>query len=70
VILKMEDHNQRKQEKNEKELLLRHNENLQQAKGDRMEVEDKIAVTVSRHAWLTLAILSSTLLTVFFSETV
>src|ERR687886_2452040 len=26
-------------------------------------------VTVSRHAWLTLAILSSTLLTVFFSET-
>lgn len=27
------------------------------------------AVTVSRHAWLTLAILSSTLLTVFFSET-
>ncbi len=24
---------------------------------------------VSRHAWLTLAILSSTLLTVFFSET-
>jgi len=27
------------------------------------------AVTVSRHAWFTLAILSSTLLTVFFSET-
>jgi len=27
------------------------------------------SVTVSRHAWLTLAILSSTLLTVFFSET-
>jgi MFS family permease len=27
------------------------------------------AITVSRHAWLTLAILSSTLLTVFFSET-
>jgi MFS family permease len=26
-------------------------------------------VTVSRHAWLALAILSSTLLTVFFSET-
>src|ERR671910_1585671 len=26
-------------------------------------------VTVSRHAWFTLAILSSTLLTVFFSET-
>jgi MFS family permease len=34
-----------------------------------MEVEDKTAVTVSRQAWLTLAILSSTLLTVFFSET-
>lgn len=34
-----------------------------------MEVEDKMAITVSRHAWLTLAILSSTLLTVFFSET-
>jgi MFS family permease len=29
----------------------------------------KEAVTVSRHAWFTLAILSSTLLTVFFSET-
>src|SRR5215218_6577972 len=27
------------------------------------------SVTVSRHAWFTLAILSSTLLTVFFSET-
>jgi MFS family permease len=27
------------------------------------------AVTVSRHAWFTLAVLSSTLLTVFFSET-
>jgi MFS family permease len=27
------------------------------------------AITVSRHAWFTLAILSSTLLTVFFSET-
>src|SRR5919109_338006 len=65
----MQDQNQRKQEKNKKELLLRQNENLQQAKGDNMEVEDKIAVTVSRHAWLTLAILSSTLLTVFFSET-
>jgi MFS family permease len=64
----MEDQNQRKQE-NKNELLLRHNENLQQAKGDGMEVEDKIAITVSRHAWLTLAILSSTLLTVFFSET-
>jgi MFS family permease len=34
-----------------------------------MEVEDKTAITVSRQAWLTLAILSSTLLTVFFSET-
>jgi MFS family permease len=34
-----------------------------------MEVQDKVAVTVSRNAWLTLAILSSTLLTVFFSET-
>ena len=34
-----------------------------------MGVEDKTAVTVSRQAWLTLAILSSTLLTVFFSET-
>jgi MFS family permease len=65
----MEDQTQRKQEKNKKELLLRHNENLQQAKGDSMEVEDKAAVTVSRHAWLTLGILSSTLLTVFFSET-
>ncbi|MDQ3807225.1 MAG: MFS transporter, partial [Thermoproteota archaeon] len=65
----MQEQNERKQEKNKKELLLRQNENLQQAKGDNMEVEDKIAVTVSRHAWLTLAILSSTLLTVFFSET-
>jgi len=34
-----------------------------------MKGEDKIAAAVSRHAWLTLAILSSTLLTVFFSET-
>jgi MFS family permease len=34
-----------------------------------MKVEDKTSVTVSRQAWLTLAILSSTLLTVFFSET-
>ncbi len=34
-----------------------------------MEVQDKAAVTVSRQAWFTLAILSSTLLTVFFSET-
>jgi MFS family permease len=37
---------------------------------DTVEVGDKNkAVTVSRRAWLTLAILSSTLLTVFFSET-
>jgi MFS family permease len=35
-----------------------------------MEIGDKQkTVTVSRHAWFTLAILSSTLLTVFFSET-
>jgi MFS family permease len=34
-----------------------------------MEVGNTITVTVSRHAWFTLAILSSTLLTVFFSET-
>jgi MFS family permease len=34
-----------------------------------MEVGNTISVTVSRHAWFTLAILSSTLLTVFFSET-
>jgi MFS family permease len=44
------------------------------AGGDIMEVtgdskEKEAVVTVSRHAWLTLAILSSTLLTVFFSET-
>ena len=39
-------------------------------KSDTLEVEDsKKAVTVSRRAWFTLAILSSTLLTVFFSET-
>lgn len=37
---------------------------------DTLEVGDKRkAVTVSRRAWFTLAILSSTLLTVFFSET-
>ncbi|WP_458744382.1 MFS transporter [Candidatus Nitrosocosmicus sp. T] len=38
---------------------------------DRTEKNNTINVTtvVSRHAWLTLAILSSTLLTVFFSET-
>ena len=37
---------------------------------DTLEVGDKRkAVKVSRRAWLTLAILSSTLLTVFFSET-
>ena len=64
----MEDQDQRKQE-NKNELLLRHNESQQQEKGDGIEVEDKKAVTVGRHAWLTLAILSSTLLTVFFSET-
>jgi len=42
-----------------------------QTKGDGVEVEDQMtaATAVSRHAWLTLAILSSTLLTVFFSET-
>jgi MFS family permease len=35
-----------------------------------MEIGDKQkTVTVSRHAWFTLVILSSTLLTVFFSET-
>ena len=34
-----------------------------------MEVEEKMPVAVSRRAWLTLAILSGTLLTVFFSET-
>ena len=67
--LKLEDQNQRKQE-NRNEALLRHNkEILQQAKGSRIEVENKTAITVSRHAWLTLAILSGTLLTVFFSET-
>jgi nitrate/nitrite transporter NarK len=39
-------------------------------KGDTTEVRDsEKAVSVSRHAWFTLAILSSTLLTVFFSET-
>jgi MFS family permease len=65
----VENQNQRKQE-NKNDLLLRHNESKQQAKGDNTKVEDNnIAVTVSRHAWLTLAILSSTLLTVFFSET-
>jgi MFS family permease len=67
--LKLEDQNQRKQE-NRNEALLRHNkETLQQAKGSRIEVENRTAITVNRHAWLTLAILSSTLLTVFFSET-
>ena len=64
----MENRNQRKQE-NKNDPLLHHKENPQQAKGNSMEVEDKVAVTVSRNAWLTLAILSSTLLTVFFSET-
>jgi MFS family permease len=64
----MENRNQRKQE-NKNDPLLHHKENLQQAKGNSMEVQDKAAVTVSRQAWFTLAILSSTLLTVFFSET-
>jgi hypothetical protein len=70
VILRVENQNQRKKD-NKNEILLRHNnkESLQQAKEDSMEVENKTAVTVSRQAWLTLAILSSTLLTVFFSET-
>jgi MFS family permease len=43
-----------------------------QAKGDSMEevgYSSNKTVTVSRYAWFTLAILSSTLLTVFFSET-
>ena len=68
--LKLEDQNQREQE-NKNEILLRHNnkESLRQAKGSSTEVENKTAITVSRQAWLTLAILSSTLLTVFFSET-
>ena len=69
--LKLEDQNQRKHE-DKNEILLRHNNNkesLQQAKGSNTEVENNTAITVSRQAWLTLAILSSTLLTVFFSET-
>src|SRR5918997_1310974 len=66
---RMKDQDQRKQQKDKNELLLRQNESLQQAKGDSMKVEEKMPVTVSRQAWLTLAILSSTLLTVFFSET-
>ncbi|MFL6510106.1 MAG: MFS transporter [Nitrososphaera sp.] len=73
--LKLEDQNQRKKE-NKNELLSRHNNNdnkesfLHQAKGNNVEVEDPMAAAaVSRQAWLTLAILSSTLLTVFFSET-
>jgi MFS family permease len=66
--LPVENQDQRKQD-NKNELLLRHNKSLQQAKADSMKVEDKTSVTVSRQAWLTLAILSSTLLTVFFSET-
>jgi MFS family permease len=56
-------------QENKNKLLFSHNESLQQSKGDGIEVEDQRAVTVSRHAWFTLAILSSTLLTVFFSET-
>jgi MFS family permease len=69
--LKLEDQNQRKHE-DKNETLLRYNnkkEKLQQAKGSNMEAKNKTAITVSRQAWLTLAILSSTLLTVFFSET-
>ena len=67
----MEDQEQRKQESKNKEILLRHDnkESLRQAKESNTEVENKTAITVSRNAWLTLAILSSTLLTVFFSET-
>src|SRR5919112_3586464 len=67
----MEDQEQRKQENKNKEILLRHDnkESLQQAKESNTEVENKTAITVSRNAWLTLAILSGTLLTVFFSET-
>jgi MFS family permease len=39
-------------------------------KADNMQPNENAAASaVSRHAWLTLAILSSTLLTVFFSET-
>jgi MFS family permease len=64
----VENQNQRKQKDNNK-LSLHQNESRQPAKEDSVEVEDKTAVTVSRQAWLTLAILSSTLLTVFFSET-
>ncbi len=67
--LTVENQNQRKQEKNKNEQLLRHNESQKQEKRDSIELKDKVSVTVSRHAWLTLAILSSTLLTVFFSET-
>jgi len=37
--------------------------------GDLVLKNNQKAITVTRHAWLTLAILSSTLLTVFFSET-
>ena len=67
-FLGMEDQNQLKQE-NKNDPLLRHSKSLQQSKGEGMKGEDKIAVTVSRNIWLTLAILSSTILTVFFSET-
>ena len=39
-------------------------------KGDIRRIGDNTeGITVGRHAWFTLAILSSTLLTVFFSET-
>ena len=36
---------------------------------EKSDLINETTTTVSRHAWLTLAILSSTLLTVFFSET-
>src|SRR3712207_5396144 len=36
---------------------------------EKSDLIKETTTTVSRHAWLTLAILSSTLLTVFFSET-
>ena len=67
-FLGMEDQNQLNQE-NKNDPLLRHSKSLQQSKGEGMKGEDKIAVSVSRNAWFTLAILSSTILTVFFSET-
>jgi MFS family permease len=50
---------------------MRKNDHLElSGKNDSTEVEHgQKAVTVSGHAWFTLALLSSTLLTVFFSET-